>query len=531
MEARRDLAQDYVNGNRELRKFFPCDFHRPPDPRFVEKVASGADSALIDEMKRYNRLLGADEQALKNIEALRERDAVAVVTGQQPGILTGPLYTIYKALAAVRLSERYCDTLKRKVVPVFWVAGDDHDFEEIRTVRFIDWQGRIRSLSYSFQDADLGSSAFDIPADGELLGELVRTLDEEAPDHEGKGEIVESLKASLGENESLADWFGRLLLTLFRGTGLFVFFPHRMRARELASEVLAEEIKSPGATTSLMENASRKLVGLNYKLQIEKKANETHFFLYVDGRRRKVLFERDRYYVREENVSFRRAKMEELCRSEPQRFSPNAVLRTVVQGRILPTLDYVAGPGEIAYWAQLGAVFKRFGVPMPRLYPRPRVVLVNRRCAKLIQKHCISVAQVTSGSDAVLVDSCARLEKLRHEEPLTRASQHIMSELENYIAQVSAVDASLGAGAGKLKQKIQYELGKLNEKAVAMDHQRTEQLESEIGELQANLYPLGRPQERVLNIFPYIMEAGWGLVPRLLHDVDVDRPGYQAVAI
>jgi hypothetical protein len=106
-----------------------------------------------------------------------------------------------------------------------------------------------------------------------------------------------------------------------------------------------------------------------------------------------------------------------------------------------------------------------------------------------------------------------------------------MSELENYIAQVSAVDASLGAGAGKLKQKIQYELGKLNEKAVAMDHQRTEQLESEIGELQANLYPLGRPQERVLNIFPYIMEAGRGLVRRLLHDVDVDRSGYQAVAI
>ena len=153
MKARRELAQDYVNGSEELREFFPYDFHSPLEPGFVEKVARGVDSLLIDEIKCYNELLGADERAIENIDALRRQDSMAVVTGQQPGILIGPLYTIYKALAAVRLSERHCDTLKRKVVPMFWVASDDHDFEEMRTVRFIDWRGRVRSLSYPFHDA------------------------------------------------------------------------------------------------------------------------------------------------------------------------------------------------------------------------------------------------------------------------------------------------------------------------------------------------------------------------------------------
>jgi len=531
MKAQLDLAQDYMNDVQELRGFFPHDYRHPPDPEFVEKVAKGADSALVDEIKSCNEALGADGKALQNIEALREGDSAAVVTGQQPGIFTGPLYTVYKALAAVRLSERYSKTLKRRVVPVFWVASDDHDFEEIRTARFVDWRGRVSPLSYAFKDAEPGLSAFDIPADSELLGDLVRTFDEETSDHESKEEIVEFLKTSLNEEQSLADWFGRLLLKLFRGTGLIVFFPHGRRARELAADVLAEEIRSPGATTNLIQEASARLASLKYKPQIEKKANETHFFLYANRNRRKVLFERDRYYVPDENLSFSVADMEGMCRSEPERFSPNAVLRTVVQGTLLPTLDYVGGPGEIAYWAQLGKVFERFGVPMARLHPRPGVVLVNRRCEKLMQKHCIEAAQITSGKDDVLVDRCSLIEKSSHEETLRETAERIAAEFERYVAQVSTVDASLGAGATKLRQKTEYALGKLAEKAAGMQHRQTEQLEAEIAELRAILFPLGKPQERVLNIFPYLMESGWGLIPGLLRDINVDRADYQAVTI
>jgi bacillithiol biosynthesis cysteine-adding enzyme BshC len=531
MKVRLDLAQDYMNGAQALREFFPHDFRQPPDPKFVEDVAKGSDSALVDEINSYNESLGADERTLGNIEALREGNSAAVVTGQQPGIFAGPLYTVYKALAAVRLSERYSETLKRRAVPIFWVASDDHDFEEIRTVRFVDWRGRVRPLSYAFRDTQPGLSAFDIPADSKLLGDLVRTLDEETSDHENERDILEFLKASLNEEQSLADWFAQLMLRLFRGTGLIVFFPHRRRARELAAEVLAEEIKSPGATTSLIRKTSARLVSLKYKPQIEKKANETHFFLYADGKRCKVLFERDRYYVPDENLSFSVADMEGMCRSEPERFSPNAVLRTVVQGTLLPTLDYVGGPGEIAYWAQLGAVFERFGVPMARLHPRPGVVLVNRRCEKLMQKHCMDLAQITSGKDDALVDRCSRIEQSAHEDTLKETAERIAAVFERYVAQVSAVDASLGAGASRLRQKTEYALGKLTGKAAGMQHQQTEQLEVEIAELRAILFPLGKSQERVLNIFPYLMESGWGLMCRLLRDIDIDRAYYQVVTI
>ena len=529
MKARRELARDYLNGSAELGEFFQHDFRSPPSADFLNELAGGVDSALIDEVQRYNEKLGADERALENIAALREHDALAVVSGQQAGIFTGPLYTIYKALAAVQLSGRYRSTLGRAVVPIFWVAADDHDFDEIRSIQFVDWRGRLRTLTYTPPDAAGGLSAFDIPADEDRLAELVRTLDEETADRDAKGEIVSFLRETLSGGGSLADWFGRLILRVFRGTGLIVFFAHKQRARQLAAEVLAEEIRSPGVTTGLINETSQKLISLGHENRVEKKPNETHFFIYANGRRRKVLFERDRYYLPEEDTSFGRGEMERLCESEPERLSPNVVLRPVVQGAILPTLDYVAGPGEIAYWAQLRRVFERFGVPMARVFPRPHVALVTRRCVKLIEKRNVNIQDMVDGGAASIVEGNAGAESSTHERALAKASEEIMLQFERYLDEISALDSSLGASAAKLKRKIEYELDKLNQKAHAAHDRRTDQLQGETGELAANLFPGGKPQERALNIFPYLMESGWTLIQRLVQNVDVDVTDYQIV--
>jgi len=249
----------------------------------------------------------------------------------------------------------------------------------------------------------------------------------------------------------------------------------------------------------------------------------------VDGRRRKVLFERDRYYLPDENVSCGRSEMEETCRSEPGRFSPNVVLRPVVQGAILPTLDYVAGPGEIAYWAQLRTVFERFGVPMPRVVPRPHVALVTRRCAKLIARHKTDVTDLLGSGGAPPIESAPELEAPSRGQVLVEASEQIMSKFERYVTEIAALDASLGKGAARLQSKIGYELGKLNEKARAAREERAAHVQGEIEELLAHLLPHGKPQERMLNIFPYLMESGWTLMSRLLQTVDTDRTGYQIV--
>jgi|GEM_PF-136499 len=531
MKTRRELVQDYTNGSDALRDFFQNDFRSSTSARHLSSVEGGVDSALVDEMQRYNELLGADELALNNVAALRERDAVAVVTGQQAGVFTGPLYTVYKALAAVQLSERYRSELGRKSVPIFWVAADDHDFEEIRSIQFVDWQARVKTLSYASQEAFEGLSAFDIPADGARLGELVRTLDEETLDHERKKEIVSFLHDSVTGKGSLADWFGSLILRMFRDTGLVVFFAHKPRARQLAAQVLTEEIRSPGATTEMINKTSRKLASLGYPSQIEKKPNETHFFLYLNGKRRKVLFERDRYYLPDEDTSIDQAEMGQICESEPDRLSPNVVLRPVVQGAILPTLDYVAGPGEIGYWAQLRGVFERFGVPMARVFPRPHVVLVTGRCAKLIERHNVDLDRLVAGQAASVVEENSGAQNSAGERVLSGLSDGIVSQFDRYLAEISAVDASLGASAAKLKLKIEYELEKLNRKAGAARERRTEQSLGETGELSANLLPNNKPQERVFNIFPYLMESGWTLIPRLMQNVDVGRAGYQIVYI
>jgi len=531
MKAPGELASDYARGFEPLREFFEHDARSAPGPDFLEKVARGVDATLADEMRRYNELLGADKRTLENIAALREPDAAAVVTGQQAGLFTGPLYTVYKALAAIRLSKQYSESGKRNVVPVFWVATDDHDFEEIRSIAFVDWRGRVRTLSYEPRAPVSGQSACDIRVDRDHAATLVQVLDEQIADFDRKAEIVSFLHEVPREGDSFADWFGRLLLRLFRDTGLIVFFPHERRAREIAAEVMAGEIRSPGVTTRLIDEASKRLAALGYGSQVEKKQNEAHFFLYVNGKRRKVLFERGRYYLPEENSSLGRSEMEHICRSEPGRFSPNVVLRPVVQSAILPTVDYVAGPGEVAYWAQLRAVFDQFDVPMPRVVPRPHVVLVTRRCAKLLAKHNADAADLVAGREVPSTGVPAMSDSSSQEQALVEMSSQIVSQLERYVSEMETLDPSLGKSAGKLKDKVGYELNKLNNKVRTVRENRAMQAKGEMEELLANLLPYGKPQERVFNIFPYLMESGWALLPRLTHTVDIDRTGYQIVTV
>jgi uncharacterized protein YllA (UPF0747 family) len=223
--------------------------------------------------------------------------------------------------------------------------------------------------------------------------------------------------------------------------------------------------------------------------------------------------------------------MEQICESEPERLSPNVVLRPVVQGAVLPTLDYVAGPGEISYWAQLRGVFERFGVPMARVFPRPHVVLVTGRCAKLIERHNVNLQDMVAGGAASIVVGGAGAEESVHELTLAGTSEEIVSQFERYLEEISAVDASLGASARKLKRKIEYELEKLNRKARTAHGRRADQLQEETGELAANLFPDGKAQERVLNIFPYLTESGWTLIERLVQNVEVDVTDYQVLHI
>jgi bacillithiol biosynthesis cysteine-adding enzyme BshC len=294
---------------------------------------------------------------------------------------------------------------------------------------------------------------------------------------------------------------------------------------------MVTEIRSPGVTTRLIDEASGRLAALGYGSQVEKKQNEAHFFLYVNGKRRKVLFERGRYYLPEENSSLGPSEMEHICESEPGRFSPNVVLRPVVQSAILPTVDYVAGPGEVAYWAQLRAVFDQFGVLMPRVVPRPHAVLVTPRCAKLLARHNVDAADVVARGEVPSVGGSATSGSSSHEHALVETCAQISSQLERYVSEMEALDASLGKSAAKLQDKVGYELDKLNRKVRAAREERAEQAQGEMEELLANLLPSGKGQERVLNVFPYLMESGWTLVPRLIHTVDSGRTGYQIVTL
>ncbi|MBN2308569.1 MAG: bacillithiol biosynthesis cysteine-adding enzyme BshC, partial [Candidatus Hydrogenedentes bacterium] len=349
----RNLLDEYTRRAEDLTACFAKPlaslFESPPEAR-------PWDAALVSALRAEQERLGSD--------AAFAGDEAVVVTGQQPGLFTGPLYTVYKAVTAVRLARAVQSRTGAPCVPVFWIGGEDHDFEEVRTAHFLTKSGKPLSLTCTPSTPVEGLPIYRVPVEPSLHDTVERAA-AECPGSEFRGEIASFLHDSLDAAESLADWTARLIARLFKGTGLIVFSPQLPAAREAAAPVLAREIAEPLAATRLLTEAGTRLEALGFPVQVAKAAHECCFFVEADGRRRKVVFDDGRYLLPEDGAAYTPAELLELLENAPARFSPNVALRCVVQQRLFPTAAYVAGPGELAYWAQLRPLFEHFAPALP----------------------------------------------------------------------------------------------------------------------------------------------------------------------
>lgn len=506
----REFLSEYAAGSEDLLGFYGPSLE---SLRETPPAARNWDSQLVAAMKSFQSERGGNSR-FTGSEAV-------IITGQQPGIFTGPLYTIYKAITAIVLAKRLEDRFGVATVPVFWVGSEDHDFDEACTAYFLTKTHEPLPIRYTPSTPVDDLPMYQVPVEDCLHA----SIDEAAANTSGsefREEVAAMLHETLDASDSLADWTARSLMRLFAETPLVFFAPHLPEARRLASPILEREIHDPLTSTATLNKAGRELERLGFAPQVVKGANECSFFLETGGERRKVVFEKDRFVTPGDECTFSAEELLEILDRTPERFSPNVALRCVVQQHLFPAAAYIAGPGELAYWAQLKGIFERHEQPMPVVYPRASCALTSIKLNKLLRKLNLTVGDLVQHEDNLL-HTAARSTSTNPAYTFEREQRGALEAALSRLAEGLEKDAPTAAAmARSLVDDVGTKLDRIERAILASDGVKNEATRKQLQRLCNSLAPNRKPQERVYTIFSYLFEHGWDLIPRLLEELDID---------
>ncbi len=434
-------------------------------------------------------------------DRLAQGEVLVVTTGQQPGLLTGPLYTIYKALSAIALAHRLEREWSVPVVPVFWVAGDDHDFAEANHTFVLDAQGDVAELRLRERPADAPL----LPLSKERCGAEIATVLERVrtatPETEFKGAVLDWLAAAYRPEATLADAFAGALHALLGSRGLVVLRAHDRSAKEAAVPAILKALSvtlPDGHTPVLLE------------------ARQGRDRLRVDG---------DGWLTRRSDERFTRWDLERIAREQPERFSPNVLLRPVVEVMLLPTVAYAAGPAELGYLPEATPLYAVVaGSDAPGIVPQKPVprwsgVLVEGRVDKLLTRHGLRLEELDGqpgGLEARLVRETLPPET---EARFTELRQSLETQYARLAEAVEQVDPTLARPVQSARNGALAGVQELEKRLLASLKRENETLLRQLARARVAVAPRGEPQERVLTLASFLIRYGPELLDALAQEV------------
>lgn len=492
--------------------------------RLAKSEALRAQCAEVAEaLYSYNAAHGASEAALHHIEQLKN-GALVVIGGQQAGLWSGPLMVLHKAVTIIQSAAAASKQLGRPVVPVFWIAGEDHDWEEANHACLVTSEPRLRKLELRRPKGPRTSVSRTLLSEGQwqqALAELAAAL----PDSPHKPELLERLHSFTANAASLTDMFASLLAWLFGPQGLIVMDADAPALRKLESPMFEQIIRANEELYAAYEAAQRRLSELGYPIQAEQAEHSANLFLFAQhagaqstsGDRLLLQLSGDRFEDRKGRISFSREELLELARREPERLSNNVLTRPLMQDYLFPVLATVLGPGEIAYWASTGGAFKQLGMEMPIVVPRRSFTLVDAWTVKHMSKYKLSVDTVLREFEQHRSQWLDRQEGL---QPLDLPLEQMQRELERMYEPVLAELARYGSDMAALgetnRRKVIEQLEYLKSRLHLERSRRHEEQLRQMERVRLLLWPLGKPQERVLNVVQLWNQWGLNWLKQLL---------------
>ncbi len=496
------LFLDYAGNSDRVRPFYPqgfslesiCAFakeRQPLEPRHREELCS----ALAGLHERW----GIDCAPIEKLAA----GAVVVITGQQPGLFTGPYYTILKAITVIKLAKALSQA-GVPAVPVFWVAAEDHDYQEIEGTSILDTDSALRDLRVNLSNSD--SSPVGWLKLGADVEQAVSGCLENLP-KSGFQSDMRSILASYHPGASPVDAFARMMGRLFDRTDLIFVDPLDDGIRKFAVPTLHEAVKSNAEIRSAVISRSRALSAAGYHEQVKVDDKFTGLFAYR-GKSRKPL------------------PPAELTVEEP--LSANVLLRPAMQDAIFPTVAYAGGPAEIAYFAQAAAVYQALGRRVPPVFPRISATVLESRVSRALRKYEMEFLDVLRGRDAMRRKAVAAVQGV---EAFDTVHERIKQELESLRPVLNAVDPTLEGALDNSRQKILHQVEAVRTKFVNAEARRNETLERQLEMVANSIFPYKKLQERVTNVTSFLARYGPGFIPRFEEVLSLDSTEHQIIEI
>jgi bacillithiol synthase len=510
------VLADYWKGNADIHSFFTYPYEQES---FVKraKVIQKRDykrEALVKVIRTYMDRFGVSEQAAKHLEEL-EAGALAIVGGQQAGVFTGPLYSVYKAITVILLANEQRQTLGTPVVPVFWIAGEDHDLDEINHT-FTIVNSSIKKRSYSKRSFKK-TMASTTPIDHDALEQLIRTVFKDYGETNYTESLLKEVLEASRASETFTDFFTLLMNRLFAQYGLLMIDAAYGPFRQYESEYFVRLIEHNEEIAQAVSIQEKALDKAGYGKPIEATESNANLFFVKEGERFLLERKEEHFVNSSAQVKFTKEELLQTARHTPEKLSNNVVTRPLMQEMTLPVLAFVGGPGELAYWATLKPAFGILDLEMPIFAPRLNISVMTRKIQPLLERHQLTFENVLDGKAETKKEQF--IADIQDKEALAQVT--VMQE--SLLGQYEALSAHLLHNDLKLEQILEKnkafhhkQLTYLKEKIKEQTAQKHSTIIRQFEMINAEFLPSGVLQERVYNPYQYLNQYGPTFVDELM---------------
>jgi len=483
---------------------------------------------LCEILTEINESIKAGQKTFENIERLRENDCLAIVTGQQAGLFSGALYTIYKALSAVKFAE---DLQKQniKAVSVFWIAEEDHDFNEVSKTFNLDKEGKLvksENIPRSYRkNVPVGLVKLD-----ETINDTIENLFINLPHTEYTDKVKTLILKTYRTGETYSTAFAKLIAELFSDYGLIILTPLNKNLKKLCSPIFAEAIEKSREISSALMLRNNELAEGNYQPQVLVEKDFFPFFLQNEKGERQPLrreTESEKVKIQKTRKEFEIPQMLDIARNFPENLSPNALMRPVVQDYLLPTLIYIGGGAEIAYFAQNSVIYQILNRPVTPIRHRASFTVVERKHARAFEKYESKFYDLFDGKDFFSERIVEKYLNRNTARTFTEVEENINAQLKRLERELISNEPTLAANLATRRKKIQWHIGALRKKYHRAEIAKNEIAQRRIENLFTALIPGNALQERTLGIVTFLNLCGLNFIDWIFEAVETDEVSHQ----
>lgn len=521
------LFQDYLKNSQKLESYFQTNpFSQDDIDKAIKSYQFSNDrEKSISLLKDFNRKFGAEKKTLQSIERLSDDRSIAVVTGQQLTLLGGPLFTIYKIISAIHFAKKWEKQFNIPCVPVFWLADEDHDYEEIASLG-LPLKDDHRKVSLP-NESDLEKRVSEIELNSNFEN-FKKEIVESQFDTDFTDQLWRKLDACYQPGTTIGEAFGRLVLDLFKDYGLILAGSVEPSIKQHLSSVLIKSVQGVSEQYKLLEAKSNDLVSNGYHAQVHLQHSNL-FWIDEEGNRTKLSFDDNTWTADENGSSWSSKELIEEIEQKPDRFSPNVFLRPILQNELLPTFAYIAGPGEISYHAQMKDFFGEFDQTMPVIVPRFSATLMESGIDRIFEKLPFDVSDYNERIEDLESRFIEQSDSPDIEFIFDGWKSEVDEVSEARIEKIKNIDTTLEGSSEKAKAAFFTELDKLKGKVYrSVKDQEKTQL-NRIRKIKSNLFPNGNLQEREVAFIYFMNKYGLDIWDQLLNKLESEEPNSHKV--